>query len=353
MTTEQQPSPIEIAKALRQVKGVTDDRQYGEVLQAIAGRQAKTVTHAVAGLTEEDEFILMCVLMGTATHLAPLEQKVSIGMGLKAPDLVARFQPGFSTRGILLSRHTGYKCFVEVKSTKKDKFHMHGNALKKLRQFADAFGLPLVFAVRFLMLPDAALWVMVEDADRNTRRMTIGVSDWVSGLRPVLWDDFSFMLVPGTYFEATYAPNAGGVRHPQYGGQTEFQVIAQERRFAFSGDEAMFVSAFFEPYGLNEKNARREGNLTHVTYHAQNLALSLPDIIYRMNRLPRDSSGNLVYDATRTLRALADGQTPVLIGRGSVEQLGRTFCKIGVLAVLGHGDPEGCYRRWIATGGIQ
>ncbi len=352
---DKRPSEIEIGKALKQVKAIADEEQYDQVLQILAGDRNERIARAVTGLTEEDEFLLLCMLMRTATHLAPLEQKSSIAVGNAAPDLLARFQPGHSGKGIPSSKHSGYRCFVEVKSTKKHNLRIASSTLQKIRDFADAFGLPLVFAVRFLTLHGIALWVIVEDRDRSKKSLTITMSDWIQGLRPVLWNEYSYMLFPRTYFEATYSPDITGdnVRHSEYGEQIAFHVITTKGRVALSGKDAILASAFFEAYGLEEAASKREDNLVHVTYQARNLMMSIADLIYGMNRLPRDENGRMVYDASKALRELADGHTATLVGRDLVEHLGGKFCDIGALGIVEFGEPEERYQRWLATGGDE
>ena len=154
------PSKIEIAKALKHIKSITTPNKFNAIHKMLGANHWEGLDRAVAGLGEEDEFLLMCVLMGTATHLAPLEQRPSIAGGKAAPDLLARFQPGYFQKSIPKSQHTGYKCLIEVKSTTQDEFSIGGRHLQELRAFADTFGLPLVFAVRFLRFDSAALWVL-------------------------------------------------------------------------------------------------------------------------------------------------------------------------------------------------
>lgn len=350
------PSAIEIAKALKQVKAVADRAAYQQILGILAASQAERVGQAVAGLTQEDEFLLLCMLMGTATHLAPLEQRSAIVAGKSAPDLLARFQPHYwGSRGyVASSKHSGYRCFVEVKSTKESEFAMGGAALQRLRGFAEAFELPLVFAVRFLRFSGVALWVIAEDADPATTSMRLNISHWINGLRPVLWSEHSYMLIPGTQFEATYSSTAAtgaAVLHSDYGEQTAFEIVTHKGRFSYTGADALLASMFFESYGLEEAESQRANDVTRVTYRARNLSMSIADLIYGVNRLPRDEDGELVYDPSRTLRELADGQTPMLIGRQTVEELGNRFCDIGAVALGEYGDPEARYQLWLATGG--
>ncbi|MGA9722902.1 MAG: hypothetical protein WBQ86_10625 [Candidatus Binatus sp.] len=152
------PSQIEIAKALRHIRAIASSEQYLSVVKTLTGGPVDRIERAAAGLSEEDEFTLLCMLMQTSTHLAPLDQTASIATGSGAPDLLARFQPGLFTKNIPGTRHRGYKCLVEIKSTSKDKFSIGGGALQRLRSFAEAFQLPLLFAVRFIQHRSAAVW---------------------------------------------------------------------------------------------------------------------------------------------------------------------------------------------------
>ncbi len=348
------PSKIELAKALREVKAIAKPEQYQEVHRVLTAERADDFGSAIEGLTEEDDFALTCVLMGTATHLAPVEQRLAVAGGHAAPDILVRFQPGFYQRRIPNSRHTGFRCFVEVKATTKDKLRIGGNQLRKLRAFADAFGMPLLLAVRFRWF-NSALWVMVQDNDRSKRSVTIGVSDWPSGLRPVLWDEHGYMLLPGTYFQATYDGKSSGrnLYHRKYGEQIGFQIATQEERYALSGDDAGIAAALFECYNLEEIESKRQGELTHVLYRARNLVVSVADLIYGMNRLPRDEHGNPRFDAAKVVRQMADGQRPTLIGRDFVEYFADRLCDLGVLGRMGYGDPQESYRKWLLTGGTD
>jgi hypothetical protein len=104
------PSGIEIAKLLRHARAVVTPLQYETIRNTLIGGSSGVIDRAVEGLSEEDEFILMCLLMKTSTHLAPLDQTASIAAGSAAPDLLARFQPGFFMKGLSASSHRGYQC---------------------------------------------------------------------------------------------------------------------------------------------------------------------------------------------------------------------------------------------------
>jgi hypothetical protein len=188
-----------------------------------------------------------------------------------------------------------------------------------LRSFADAFQLPLIFAVRFLQHQGAAVWVIVDDTNRSKSSLTVSVSDWIDGLRPVLWNEYAYMIVPGTRFQVTYSPDLKGesVRHPDYGEQVSCRVVTSKRSIEVVRIESVLTSAFFDAYNLTETTVERDGTSVRVTYQREGVAaLSIADLIYRMNRLPTDNEGRLTYDAGRAIREIAERGRP----RSSIER---------------------------------
>jgi hypothetical protein len=224
-----------------------------------------------------------------------------------------------------------------------------------LRDFADNFSLPLLFAVRFLRFKDAAMWVLVEDTDRTKPAVRIDISHWIEGQRSILWDEHSYFMFPNTRFEAIYSPDGadGLLRHSDYGEQVEFHVITSKGRFPQTGTDALLASAFFESYGLKEVASEREGSLVRVAYTPTNAAMSVADMIYAMNRLPRDEEGALIFDAATALRELADGHPLPLVDRQLVEHLGSKYCEIAALGIAEYGEPQARYERWLASGGRE
>jgi len=347
------PSKIELAKALREVKAIASPEQYAQVCNILASSPEGDVGKAIEGLTEEDEFALLCFLMGTATQLAPIEQRLAVSGGHAAPDFLVRFQPGYSSKHITAEHHIGFQCFVEVKATVKDKLSFGGNQLRKLRAFADAFGFPLLLAVRFRRFNNSALWVIVEDRDRDKQSLSVTIDDWIKGIRPVLWNEHGYLLIPGAYFQATYGGEATGKQlyHRRYGEQIEFQIVTPKKRFTLHGDEASISGGIFESYALEEVEIKQHGALTYVLYKPHITILSVADLIYGMNRLSRGENGNFTFDAARTIRKLADRQSHGLTTREFVEFIADRLCHIGVLGRMGYGDPEEGFTKWLATGG--
>lgn len=350
------PSRIEIAKTLKQVKAVATPEQYSQVATILAG-DSYSSDEAVHGMSQEDEFIILCMSMGTATHLAPLEQRPSIAIGAGAPDILARFQPpcnaGFKT-SVGREHHSGYRCVIEVKSTKSDELKFRGAALRKIRSFADSFGLPLVFAVRFTRFFNNAFWAIVEDSDREKTSISVTPNNVTSPLRAVLWDDRAYFLTPGTYITSVYeaAPGKDGVRHPKHGKLAALEINMTNRSYVLeSKAELVMNSMFFEALNKKERRVETHGSTIRVEYELRNTFTTIADLLFALNRLARDKDGNILYDPNRALRQLADGQSPLLITRGHVEVLCSQLSAAGALLVSHMTDPKQLYDTWITTGG--
>jgi len=72
-------SKIERAKALKAVRDILPDAASSlDELRQLAGDPA--IERAIEGFKQEDEFALLCRLMGTATHCVHLEQRPIIAL---------------------------------------------------------------------------------------------------------------------------------------------------------------------------------------------------------------------------------------------------------------------------------
>src|SRR5689334_14931958 len=97
-------SKMELAKALKSIRDVAPDEETYQKIAAMLlpsdGNEADAVEKAIEGLSEEDEFALLCRLMGTCTHLVPLEGRPIIPSDDNRPDFLANFKPGLFFKGL-------------------------------------------------------------------------------------------------------------------------------------------------------------------------------------------------------------------------------------------------------------
>lgn len=352
----EQVSKIELAKTLKAIRDiVVSAEKYQRIKEILAPQESEAaIEKAIRGLSEEDEFALMCRLMGTATHFVRLEQKPLIAGDYIVPDFLARFQPGCSIHGFGSEDSSGFKCLIEVKSTDKNEFKLSGSLLRRRRNFANMFGLPLLFAIRFLRFEHNALWIIVEDSERESTFLRVIYQDLINGVRHVLWDEYSYFLRPSMHFkgvfDATY--NGDGVRHPEYGTQREFQIIVDDQVISITdAHDAFIYSMFFEAFGLKEIKVKRQGSITYQILAPQRATCSIADMIYSCNRLPRDAKGRVVYDASKIVARTDTKSVRTLVGRELIDRIARPLCNGNLLYIVGFGKPEAHLDKWRQYGG--
>ena len=357
-----QNEKVELAKALLAVKSITPDSVFQKVREILVPTAAQAaVDQALHGLSKEDEFALMCRLMGTTTHLVHQEQRPVIDGDYLVPDFLARFQPGCTPFRVSSADSQGMRCFVEVKSTEGHSFKIGGQKLRRLRAFADQFGLPLMFAVRFLRFDAHALWVLVEDNNRSANSLKIGYRDLGNGVRHVIWDDFFYRVNPWICFREVYDTSASDeswYHHPTRGVLREFHIISDpshpmtgpggvENTAIFTGIDAATFAIFFDCFRLKELHSGRRGSLTSVISEPT-MPCSIADMLYQMNQLPRDEHGRAILDPSRVL-ASTDGGPPIT--RSFIDTIVKLVGGV-TLHLIGFGPLDEQFQKWQRFGGV-
>jgi hypothetical protein len=349
-------SDIERAKALKAIRAVVSDEQFARISrELVSDEDASKLASKMAGLAEEDEFAVLCRLMKTVSHIVPLGQTPIIPGDSIPSDFLVRFQPGLWCENKGREQHSGFSCFVDVKSTANLKWRISGSLLKRRRNFAAAFGLPLLFAVRFTRFSGNAYWVIVHDDDWSKSRLDIAVEDLMSGLRHVLFNEYWYMLHPGIAFEGVFDAGlpSGGMRDKRYGSLTEFRIITRRNRLPLGGDQAVLWSAFFQAYRLEEVGATQTGGRSIVTYRPGVTSCSIIDLVYCFNCLATDETGGRIYDASRSVaHADIDPSARLLADREAIETGARTMEELGFLHLLGVGMPDQHALLWRKYGGM-
>lgn len=224
-------SKIETAELLKTLQAALPNKEYRQaksyLVVACSEANEDEIDRAVQGISEEDEFLLMSYMMGTATRLVSLLQRPIIKQDYIIPDLLASFQINKGSED--LSTHQSLKCFIDVKSTSKDKYKIGGSELRRRREFADHFNLPLLLAVRFTTFPRFPSWALVEDADRSATSITVQFKDIMNGKREFIWNDYWFSLQQeGVSFKATFTPEEGILSCKGYGNLQKFDILVND-----------------------------------------------------------------------------------------------------------------------------
>jgi hypothetical protein len=127
-------SKMEIAKRLKGIGDIAEPSLLDTMIDGFLPEDQRVdVKRAIGGLSEEDEFALLCRMMKTTTHIVRIDQAPIVVNDTIAPDFLVRFQPGSSLLGLGAEQFCPYRAFVEVKSTTKDTFKIGSSNLAKRR----------------------------------------------------------------------------------------------------------------------------------------------------------------------------------------------------------------------------
>lgn len=347
---------MELAEALKQLRDVSSGEDYNSVKNILLDQmKQREVEAAIGGLTQEDEFALMCRLMGTAETLVRLDQKKIILGDYDIPDFIGSFKPGCWRYGFTSKDSAGFQCCIEVKSTNKSPFKFGGQALEGLRDFSDTIGFPLIFAVRFLEFGNNQYWLFVEDANRECNTIKVKVDDFDNNIRHILWDEYLLFLNPQIRLIYIYEKNGkkDGIGHEKYGEFVELKILKEEEVISYEGVEANVFAMFFESFELEERDARTEDGKTFILMEPGFYLTFLADLVYKTNMLITTEEGRPLYEPSRIIASSRLGPDPILANRSFMENVARQLIDAGLVFLVGIGDEEKLLEGWRKYGGTR
>ncbi|MCX8711153.1 hypothetical protein J3U57_01290 [Gilliamella sp. B3464] len=301
-------SDVERLKILKSIRiASSSEEEFDEYISLYSGSMGEDeCRRRLNGYFLEDEFALLCFLMGSCTSLVPLGQSSVNNPELKIPDYMASFK---------LPKGKEFKCFVEVKTsnsieTKKISNTMFENYLN----FAHKFNLPLLFASR-IQQNNLLFWIIqtVDEFIDNGRKAKIDYLTKTSG--SVLLNDCFLSLITPLKLEIQFTdePINSGMWYPNYGYVSEIKISQLDS----SGNEKISLKL--------EKNELIFDALLNC-YQCENIkndkALILEKIIpalsselvssllLKMNYIVDQGDGRM--NASRLLAKMENGEKPLI-----------------------------------------
>ena len=316
-------SPVQLAKGIKSLKSITESQAQFETFKKefIPDEQVERISQIIRGLEQEDEFAILCRLMGTCQSLVGIDQTpVLINESEKPPDFLATFAPKYHVedkRPDLI-----YKCFVEVKSSQDDTYEISKKDFFQRVNFAKRYNLPLIFAVRLLSRGGSALWVVVESECLESSKLKLDVTALNKGIRHLIFDEYFLMPIPNLHIAHYYDSNSKelGIEHGTYGTQVKTVLLFQDFQYEVPKDHLFFLSAIFDSFQPEEVQSKTQNNITVQILRLGLQARSLCDMLYIINRMAIDEQGDRLFDPSR-LASRFDSKTgePTLFTRQMIE----------------------------------
>lgn len=341
---------MRIANAVKTVRDLgLDEAEFQKVYRILVPEaNVGEIDSALLGLGEEDEFALVCRLMNSTTHLVRLDQTPLIASREISPDFLARFKAGCRVCGVSRENAVPLTCLVEVKSTEKSVFEMKRSLVQRRVQFAAMLGLPLLFAVRFLIFKPHPTWVVVHVKD-GEGKLIVDPTALISDLSRILWDDFAYIMFPGvqfrTYWSATEPgfatlENAKGYLH-------KIDVEYKGSCCSFSEQSGLYL-IFFDRFHLQAIDVTETQGFTIETLKPSRELAFLREFAFSMHKdaTRTDGSQFTSADILKNLLEREPGQR--IVDRDFVEQIADFWIAAGILGRMSLGDPDECLSTWKA-----
>lgn len=312
-------SDVELAKRLKEIKGITtSDKDFNAILKTLIPEgKIDTVHRIIRGLSQEDEFALLCKMMECCSSITPLEQTPLIDSDEKTPDFQVTFHPASFFSGMLPHPDFHYKCMVEVKSTDKAKFKTSRADVQRRKAYADRFNLPLLYAVRFLIADQYAFWVIVT-AEQLLKKNTLTTNDIVPSLNSILFDNYTIMINPSYTIVRKYSKTEQGIGeiHQELGALQSVSI--QDKNgcvYDLADKDALLFSMLFSVYFTYGTYIETFKDSSTVYAHFDvNQFKTIADIVFMISNLITGEDGEKLYDPTRAIANMdaKDRKIPLL-----------------------------------------
>lgn len=320
----QSVSNVELAKRIKEIKGVASKETFESILkQLVSEENVDDINRIINSLSQEDEFALLCKMLECCSSITPLNQTPIVSEDEITPDFQATFHPASFLSGVSSFESPPFNCMIEVKSTEKLKFKCSRTDIERRKRFADRYGMPLIYAIRFTAVKSHAFWVLVP-ADDLFDKNRVDSSAYVDSIGHLLFDNYSIMTNSSYTFARRYSTHKDGIgeTHPELGGLQSVELISKGGKVYRPTPKDSLVLAMLYDLFASASSYTETYQGESVVYSGFSLMtfLTLMDIVYYLNNIICDGEGNKYYDPIRAIANMDSATNPtMLIKRSLVE----------------------------------
>lgn len=315
-------SDIERLKLIKSIcLSCTSEDEIDEIIRNNA-EGIEDAKRRVKGLLLEDEFLLLCSLMGTCHSVNGLEQGLAINNNLKVPDFAVVFN---LENCIYDSQKTLKKlpCFVEVKTS--DGFEtsdISKGFYNKYVKYANLFDLPLFVASRLQINDRQQYWIIQSSKQFSERSRRASVENLCNSMNHILLNDFFISPTQDVMVTMVFTkkPIDSSAFHKGLGYLYSVEIQGENGRLELSKQQLGYT-LFLDSFAQVEVSRKIIGDEIHITRkidYKQSQLLS--DMLLRANFHVLETSG-AEYTSAGRLLALVESGSKILVYRQHFEKL--------------------------------
>ncbi|MFZ2753225.1 MAG: hypothetical protein WAZ48_07225 [Lysobacteraceae bacterium] len=350
-------SPIEIAKTIRSIKGVSqNDTGFSELVKnLIPDKHQDRIYQILSGTEQEDEFAVFCRLMGTCSHLNRMDQNPLIQSDAIAPDFIGTFSPKSPLKKLPQNINVNYRCFIEVKLCQEKNFKISKKDLARRRAYAENYGIPLIFAIKFKPFEKSGLWLVMDSKEIESKGRKVSVENIIDSYSAILFDDYFVFTRPGLHIINYYKKEKTGnkIAHKEYGELCgTYLALPNIEPFEIEERDEVLVNAVLDSFDLENVSTTNFEETTAVVSSIGGQGRLLSNMVYSLNNIAKNEDNSLVYDASRVIASSdSEENPPLLLDRNYIEIVFSILNSYDNLIFFGSiGDLDKNYRRIIRLG---
>lgn len=320
-------SDVELAKRIKDLKGITSKDGFESILkQLVPVEKIPEIERIISGLTQEDEFALLCKMLNCCSSITPLNQTPIVSELELTPDFQATLHVGSFFSGMSSRQAPPFNCMIEVKSTEKMKFKCSRKDIDKRRKFSQRFNLPLMYAIRFTLVKENPLWIIIPADDLyNKNRVSIN-DDYVDSLTHLIFDNYTIMANKTYTLVRKYSLNKTGIGEisDKLGHLQSIQIISKEGKvYSPPKHDSLLLAMMYNFFAVTSSYTE--------TYHGESVVysgfnmrtfLTLVDVVYFLNKLLSNPDNSNYFDPLRAIANMDSKTNPTfLINRDDVEDV--------------------------------
>lgn len=320
-------SNVELAKRIKELKGLMNEDDFKSILNKIVPiEKIPEVERIISGLTQEDEFVLLCKMLNCCSSITPLNQTPIIDGDELTPDFQATIHVGSFLSNVSSLESPPLNCMIEVKSTEKIRFKCSRKDIDKRRNYAKRYNLHLIYAIRFTIIKRNPIWIMVT-ADDLYKKNTVNINeDYVDSLSHLFFDNYTIMTNKSYTFVRKYSLNKPGIGEISNGlGELQsVQIISEEGKIYTPPKHDSLVLAMMYNLFATTSSYTETYQGESVVYSGFNMRtlVTLVDIVYILNNLLTNPDNSKYYDPLKAIANMDSQTNPTfLINRDNVEDV--------------------------------
>lgn len=294
--------------------GCKDNYEFENYLNEYKGNLTKEeALRRIEGLFLEDEFLLLCKVMGTCRLINSVDQSIAVRHSFKVPDFLASFHLENSLYDNSINNFK-FNSFIEVKTSNSDTTKkLKPSFIKKYSDYAAEYNKSLLLAFR-IYCNDNPMWIIQSEDQFLASNKKVSPLTMFNSIGHLIFNDFMILTLVDIHLEFSYtqlSSSSGLNIFTNLHGYLQSLKITISDKVLELNDSTKFLYTVLCSFPGNTLIEQSKVNgLTIIKTVIPSMSLSqLSTLILKANYSLLDTDGNAYSSAARFLAMIQSNKT--------------------------------------------